>query len=106
MQESVVREAEYYHRWFGIDPDIAQKIVQVQQKDAWDRSDADWQILGAYRTAMSRVMSKLGVVSDPEILGGEPVVAGTRVPVELILSELAADRSPAEILHFRTFLAP
>lgn len=54
MQESTVREAEHYHRWFGIDPEIAQKIVQVQQKDARDRSDADWQILGAYRTAMSR----------------------------------------------------
>ena len=81
------------------------KVAQVQQKDARDRSDADWQVLEAYRTAMSKVMSKLGVVSDPEILGGDPVVAGTRVPVELILSELAADRSPAEILHFRTFLA-
>ena len=106
MQESTVREAEHYHRWFGIDPEIAQKIVQVQQKDARDRTDADWQVLEAYRTAMSRVMSKLGVVSDPEILGGEPVVAGTRVPVELILSELAADRSPAEILHSYPSLPP
>lgn len=105
MQESTVREAEYYHRWFGIDAKTAHKVAQVQLLDAWDRTDADWQVLGAHRTAMSRVMSKLGVVSDPEILGGEPVIAGTRVPVELILSELAAGRTPAEILHFRTFLA-
>ena len=106
MQESTVREAEHYHRWFGIDPEIAQKVVQVQQKDAWDRSDADWQVLEAYRTAMSKVMSKLGVVSDPEILGGDPVVAGTRVPVELILSELAAGRTSAEILHSYPSLPP
>ena len=97
MQESTVREAEYYHRWFGINQEMAQKVAQVQQKDARDRSDADWQVLEAYRTAMSKVMSKLGVVSDPEILGGEPVVAGTRVPVELILSELAADRTSARV---------
>lgn len=106
MQESTVREAEHYHRWFGIDPEIAHKIAQVQLKDAWDRTDADWQVLEAYRTAMSKVMSRLGVVSDPEILGGEPVIAGTRVPVELILSELAADRTPAEILHSYPSLPP
>ena len=56
MQESVVQEAEHYHRWFGIDPETAQKIVQVQQKDARDRSDADWQVLEAYRTTMSKVL--------------------------------------------------
>ena len=55
---------------------------------------------------MSRVMSKLGVVSDPEILGGEPVVAGTRVPVELILSELAYGRTSAAILHSYPSLPP
>ncbi len=99
MQESTVREAEHYHRWFGIDTETAHKVAQVQLLDAWERTDADWQVLETYRTAMSRVMSRLGVVSDPEILGGEPVIAGTRVPVELILSELAADRTPAEILH-------
>lgn len=106
MQESTVREAEHYHRWFGIDAKTAYKVAQVQLLDAWERTDADWQVLEAYRTAMSRVMSKLGVVSDPEILGGEPVVAGTRVPVELILSELAADRSPTEILHSYPSLPP
>lgn len=99
MQESVVREAEHYHRWFGINQEMAQKVVQVQQKDPWERAEADWQILEVYRVAISKVMTKLGVVSDPEILGGEPVIAGTRVPVELILSELAAGRTPAEILH-------
>ena len=37
------------------------------------------------------------VVSDPEILGGDPVFRGTRVPVHLI-AELAAARSPSSEL--------
>ena len=106
MQESVVREVEQYHRWFGIDQAMAQKVVQAQQKDPWERSEADWQILEVYRVAISKVMTKLGVVSDPEILGGEPVIAGTRVPVELILNELTAGRTSAEILHSYPSLPP
>jgi len=30
------------------------------------------------------------IVSDPEILGGKPVVAGTRLAVETVLSHLAS----------------
>jgi uncharacterized protein (DUF433 family) len=30
-----------------------------------------------------------GVVSDPGILGGKPVIKGTRVPVALVLGQLA-----------------
>jgi len=31
------------------------------------------------------------IVVDPEILGGKPVVRGTRIPVELVLKRLAHD---------------
>ena len=31
-----------------------------------------------------------GIISDPEIFRGEPVIAGTRIPVSLILSHLAS----------------
>jgi uncharacterized protein (DUF433 family) len=31
------------------------------------------------------------IVVDPQILGGKPVVKGTRVPVELVLKRLAQD---------------
>jgi uncharacterized protein (DUF433 family) len=31
------------------------------------------------------------IVIDPEILGGKPVVRGTRIPVELVLKRLAHD---------------
>ncbi|HEX2076952.1 MAG TPA: DUF433 domain-containing protein [Longimicrobium sp.] len=38
------------------------------------------------------------VVSDPGVMMGKPVVAGTRITVEHILEELAAGRSVEELL--------
>jgi uncharacterized protein (DUF433 family) len=38
------------------------------------------------------------VVSDPEIMMGEPVIPGTRITVELFLEKLAAGESFEEIL--------
>ncbi len=40
-----------------------------------------------------------GIVSDSEILGGEAVIKGTRVPVSLILGHLAGGMSIDEILY-------
>jgi len=37
------------------------------------------------------------IVSNPKIMGGKPVVAGTRITVELILEKLAAGDTPSEI---------
>jgi uncharacterized protein (DUF433 family) len=39
------------------------------------------------------------VVSDPEILGGEPVFRGTRVPVHLIAELVAQGSKPAELIE-------
>lgn len=39
------------------------------------------------------------IVSDPAILMGKPVVAGTRISVELILEKLAAGESVDQILQ-------
>ena len=39
-----------------------------------------------------------GIVSDTEILGGEVVIKGTRIPVSLILGHLAGDMSIEELL--------
>ena len=39
------------------------------------------------------------VVSDPEILGGDPVFRGTRVPVHLIAEFVAQGSRPAEIIE-------
>ena len=38
------------------------------------------------------------IVSDPSILMGKPVVAGTRITVELILEKLAAGETVEQIL--------
>lgn len=44
-------------------------------------------------------MDKTTVICDPQILFGKPVIAGTRVSVELILDKLAAGDSYDEILE-------
>ena len=43
-------------------------------------------------------MSTAVVRSDPSIMMGKPVVAGTRITVELILEKLAAGESVEQIL--------
>ena len=37
--------------------------------------------------------------SDPQVMMGKPVIAGTRIPVELILEKLAAGESSEQILQ-------
>ena len=39
------------------------------------------------------------IVSDIKICGGEPVVKGTRIPVRVVLSHLAAGDAAAHILR-------
>jgi uncharacterized protein (DUF433 family) len=39
------------------------------------------------------------VVSDPEILGGDPVFRGTRVPVHVIAELVAQGSKPAELIE-------
>lgn len=39
------------------------------------------------------------IISDPEICGGEPSIKGTRVPVHVILSHLAAGEDYETILE-------
>ena len=40
-----------------------------------------------------------GIVSDSEILGGEAVIKGTRIPVALILGHLASGMREEEIVY-------
>lgn len=44
-------------------------------------------------------MGRQGIVSDPNIMMGKPVVAGTRITVELILEKLAAGETVEQILE-------
>jgi uncharacterized protein (DUF433 family) len=44
------------------------------------------------------------VISDPEIMGGDPVFRGTRVPVHLVAELVAQGRKPAEFIEsYRRF---
>ncbi len=43
-------------------------------------------------------MNKQGIISDPKIMMGKPVVAGTRITVELILEKLSCGETIEEIL--------
>lgn len=43
-------------------------------------------------------MKQAKIVSDPKILSGKPIIAGTRISVELILDRIGSGMSEAEIL--------
>jgi uncharacterized protein (DUF433 family) len=43
-------------------------------------------------------MAKQLIVSDPKIMMGKPVIAGTRITVEFVLEKLAAGETVDEIL--------
>jgi uncharacterized protein (DUF433 family) len=43
-------------------------------------------------------MNQSTIVSDPQIMMGKPVVAGTRITVELILEKLAAGETIEDLL--------
>ena len=45
------------------------------------------------------------IISDPEILGGKPVVEGTRLSVEHILGLLSRGMTQAEVASFHPVLA-
>lgn len=49
-------------------------------------------------TTLKRAQKRSSVVRDPQILGGKPVIAGTRIPVRLILDHLAEGYMPKEII--------
>jgi len=38
------------------------------------------------------------IIVNPEICGGEPCIKGTRIPINVVLSHLAAGESKKEIL--------
>lgn len=44
-------------------------------------------------------MERQWIVSDPNVMMGKPVVAGTRITVELILEKLAAGETVEQVLE-------
>jgi len=49
---------------------------------------------------------KQAILSDPKIMMGKPVIAGTRITVELILEKLAAGETTEQILRAHPRLTP
>lgn len=56
--------------------------------------------------ALKRSATVIEVVRDPEVMSGEPVVAGTRVPAETVLAYLRAGSSDREIFEDYPTLQP
>jgi uncharacterized protein (DUF433 family) len=48
----------------------------------------------------------VSIVSDPRVMMGKPVVAGTRITVELILEKLAAGETTEQILAAHPRITP
>lgn len=46
------------------------------------------------------------IETNPEVMGGKPVIRGTRIPVEIILDWMAAGWTKAEILENYPRLSP
>lgn len=46
------------------------------------------------------------IVSDPSVMMGKPVIAGTRITVELILEKLAAGEKEEQIIDAHPRLTP
>lgn len=44
-------------------------------------------------------MQKKLIISDPKIMMGKPVIAGTRITVEMILEKLSAGETVEQILE-------
>lgn len=49
--------------------------------------------------ASTRLVAMNAIVSDPAVMFGKPVVAGTRITVDLILDKLAAGESMEDLLR-------
>lgn len=44
-------------------------------------------------------MKETFIISDPKVMMGKPVIAGTRITVELVLEKLAAGETVGQILQ-------
>jgi uncharacterized protein (DUF433 family) len=62
------------------------------QSYSWDISGAEW------IDDINDLMGEDLIVSDPKIMMGKPVIAGTRITVEIILDKLAAGETVSQIL--------
>jgi uncharacterized protein (DUF433 family) len=77
---------------------IGVQLTDANFSNSEDRNEATLVLGGPIMNAVASVIQR-----DPDILGGTPIVTGTRVPIRTLLDYLAAGDSLAEFLdHFPT----
>jgi uncharacterized protein (DUF433 family) len=86
----------------GRHTDNAQVGVPPGRNDAINRAVAE----GRRYATEAPVTTHERIEIDPEIMGGKPVIRGTRVPVETILRKLGAGMTPEAIVADHPRLAP
>jgi uncharacterized protein (DUF433 family) len=78
-------------RFFTVSGSYWTQIGPKFQSYSWDISGAEW-------IDDIDLMGEDLIVSDPKIMMGKPVIAGTRITVEIILDKLAAGETVSQIL--------
>ena len=76
-------------------------VVDERAADVLDASACHLsrRLIGYKLIAEEVDMQKNVIVSDPAVMMGKPVIAGTRITVELILEKLAAGETVEQILE-------
>jgi uncharacterized protein (DUF433 family) len=94
LHDLVFRRAEVSGRWRAEGPDFVLQngdiVVCVEVKGLRDHIARN---LASYRRGRRRI------VSNPDILGGEPVFAGTRIPLAHVVGMIRNGVDAAEILE-------
>jgi uncharacterized protein (DUF433 family) len=80
---------------------VFQKIIeQVDQLDLDEQLDLMLYLANKTdKLTKSKLKISNLITQNPDILGGEPCIKGTRISVELILENLAAGRSKEELCY-------
>src|SRR6185437_9859527 len=80
----------------------ARAVSSLRQRGAWGRMQARWprhsQRARRQETRMAKEVFP-GITIDPQVVHGRPVVAETRVPVEVIVGELAGGSSFDDVMQ-------
>jgi uncharacterized protein (DUF433 family) len=71
--------------------------MQAEKVHAWWKTNRDPKTWGCYTSVMSPAEIAPRIVADQNIRFGRPVIAGTRVPVELIIGKMAGGMGASEV---------
>ena len=95
IADGVVLDFDDGGRLVGINTDQASKVVDLSRLDAEELPVGDLSPTGVDLHEMKKGL----IDSDPSVMMGKPVVAGTRITAELILEKLGAGETMEQILE-------